>query len=140
MRPYVKPFSESPIITRIPTALIPPFRSAHPSRQIMRGTSYFGYLSSGAALPGFPSGIPSGLARISWDGHGKFVSAAKLANNPAYNQIVTNCAPAVNGATVYVTVSTGYYGNGYLCSADSATLTPTNRVLLVDPLSKRGPL
>ena len=29
------------------------------------GNLYFGYVSSGAALPGYPNGIPSGLARVS---------------------------------------------------------------------------
>ena len=32
------------------------------------GNLYFGYISSGAALPGYPSGIPSGLAQISANG------------------------------------------------------------------------
>src|SRR5260370_540002 len=29
------------------------------------GNLFFGFVSTGAALPGYPSGIPSGLARIS---------------------------------------------------------------------------
>src|SRR5262249_16320777 len=38
------------------------------------GNLYFGYISTGVALPGYPAGLPSGLARISNMGVGSFVS------------------------------------------------------------------
>lgn len=103
------------------------------------GNLYFGYVSSGAALPGYPSGIPSGLARISSAGVGTFVSAASLANDNAVTKVSYNCAPALSldGSSVYVAVnnigSTGRFGNGYLCRASSATLARQSSVLLRDP-------
>ncbi len=99
------------------------------------GNLYFGYLSNGAALPGYPDGIPSGLARISATGVGSIVSAASLSGNPAYNKIVFNCPPAVtaDGSTVYIAVNSSYASDGYLCRAATATMTALNSVLLVDP-------
>ena len=35
------------------------------------GNIYFGYISSGAALPGYPNGIPSGLARVTTTGRAR---------------------------------------------------------------------
>ena len=99
------------------------------------GNLYFGYLSNGEALPGYPDGIPSGLARISASGAGSFVSAASLSGNANYNKIVFNCAPAVtaDGLIVYVAVNSSYGSDGYLCSATTTNMTAKNRVLLIDP-------
>jgi len=99
------------------------------------GNLYFGYLSTGAALPGYPAGIPSGLARISASGAGSFVSAASLSNNAGYDKIAFNCAPAVtaDGSTVYVAVNSSYASSGFLCSATTANMTAVSRVLLIDP-------
>ena len=54
---------------------------------------YFGYLSSGAVLPGYPNGIPSGLARLELDGTGTFVAASTLAGDATIQKVVYNCAP-----------------------------------------------
>ncbi len=100
------------------------------------GDLYFGYLSSGAALPGYPDGIPSGLARISSSGTGSYVSAAALSGNPGYDKIAFNCAPAVtsDGSTVYVAVNSSYASAGYLCSATAGnTMNPISSVFLIDP-------
>jgi hypothetical protein len=102
------------------------------------GNLYFGYISSGEALPGYADGIPSGLARVSAAlGTGSFVSAAALSGNADYEQIAFNCAPAVtsDGSTVYVAVNSSYASSGYLCSVSARTLTPKSRVLLIDPKS-----
>jgi hypothetical protein len=107
------------------------------------GNLYFGYVSTGAAIPGYPNGIPSGLARVSNLGAGSFVAAAALSGDPATQKVAYNCAPALNpdGTRLYVTVndvapaSAGFLGSGYLCALDSTSLAPQSRVLLLDPRS-----
>ncbi len=87
-------------------------------------------------MPGYPDGIPSGLARISASGAGSFISAAALSNNTSYNKIAYNCPPAISadGTTVYIGVNAAYSSYGaYLCSAATATMTRKNSVFLLDP-------
>jgi hypothetical protein len=104
-------------------------------------TFYFGYVSSGAALPGYPNGIPSGLARVTATGNGAFVSAEALAQDPGIAQVVYNCAPALttDGSEVYVAVSQGSYASGYLCMASAGDLKPINQVALMDPRNAQWP-
>jgi len=95
------------------------------------GNIYFGFLVTAAA----PGGLASGIARISPTGQGTWISAAAAATNPAITQVVYNCAPALSRdlTTLYVAVSDGYNGAGYLLALNSATLQPVARVLLKDP-------
>jgi hypothetical protein len=104
------------------------------------GNFYFGYLSSGVALPGFPNGIPSGLARVDPTGFGTFVSAATLANDANMVKVVYNCAPALSsdGSKVYVAVNNASFGSGYLCVATSATLARIASKFLLDPRTDRN--
>lgn len=105
------------------------------------GNLYFGYVSSGAPLPGYPSGIPSGLARISSGGVGSFVSAATLSGDSSIVKVIQNSSPAfsANGATLYVAVNNGAgFSAGYLCALNSATLATTACVFLLDPRSTPG--
>jgi hypothetical protein len=99
------------------------------------GNIYFGYLSTGVPLPGYPQGIPSGLARVTPTGSGSFVAASTLANNSNIHKVVYNCAPALttDGTTLYVAVNNANFSYGYLVKVDAATLTPRNTVLLTDP-------
>jgi hypothetical protein len=99
------------------------------------GNLYFGYLSSGQALPGYANGIPSGLARISPTGRGTFVSAQALAGNANVQKPVYNCAPAISadGTKVYIAVNAYSFSSGYLCMASSQSLAPKSRILLNDP-------
>jgi len=107
------------------------------------GNLYFGYVSTGAALPGFPDGIPSGLARISTTGVGSFVSAAEMSGDGSMSKVATNCAAAFSndGTTLYVVVdnispfANGGFGQGYLCALDSTTLARKSSVFLEDPRS-----
>jgi hypothetical protein len=103
------------------------------------GNLYFGYYSTGQAVPGYENGIPSGLARLSPNGTGAFVSASALTSGNA-TKIAYNCTPAVtsDGQSVYVGANSGYWGPGYLCLAQAATLTPTNSVSLLDPRQGYG--
>jgi hypothetical protein len=111
------------------------------------GNLYFGYISTGVALPGYPGGIPSGLARISSDGSsGIFVSAAALSGDSSMLSVLYNCAPAfsADGARLYVAVSTippsspNTWGTGRLCTVQSATLTAIASVPLQDPRAGVG--
>jgi hypothetical protein len=99
------------------------------------GNVYFGYVSTGVPLPGYPQGIPSGLARVAQGGNGTFVAARTLANNSNIHKLVYNCAPALSadGTKVYVAVNNSNFSFGYLCMADSATLTPRQATVLSDP-------
>jgi hypothetical protein len=108
------------------------------------GNIYFGYLSSGVALPGYPNGIPSGLARIAaGQSSGTFVAATKLSGTNNYATIAVNCAPAVtvDASSVYVAVNAGYSSDGgYLCKASATTLVPSGQIFLVDPQTQAGAL
>ena len=106
---------------------------------------YFGYVSSGAALPGFPNGIPSGLAKISATGVGSFIPAKDwyvnnslvmhgIVGDPAISKVAYNCAPSfsADGSTVYVAVNSGS-GRGYLAAVSTEVLAPKSAALLYDP-------
>jgi hypothetical protein len=100
-----------------------------------QGNLYYGYVSSGLALPGYPNGIPSGLARISIGGSGSYVAATSLSGDSSSEKVVYNCAPALSadGSSVYVAVNASNYSSGYLCQASAATLSPMNHIALADP-------
>ena len=129
-----------------PTACNAAIQICTPITSDALGNLYFGYTSSGAALPGYPSGIPSGLARISSTGKGSFVSAVDMSGDSSMVKPAYNCAPALSsdGSTVYMAVtnvpagSSGAFGHGYLCAVDSATLAPKASVFLLDPRSTVG--
>jgi hypothetical protein len=104
------------------------------------GTLYFGYVSNGAALPGYPNGVPSGLARLARNGTGSFVPASALSGGHS-TKVVTNCAPAISndGKTVYVAVNTSDFSDGYLCAATAdVNLAPVASVYLKDPNTGGG--
>jgi hypothetical protein len=101
-----------------------------------QGNLYFGYVSSGAALPNYPSGLPSGLARIPSSGvGGTFISAADMSGDNSMQKVCLNCAPAFSsdGSTLYVAVNDG--SKGYLCALNSTTLARQSSVFLRDPKS-----
>jgi hypothetical protein len=107
---------------------------------------YFGYVSSGAALPGYPNGIPSGLAVVSSSGSGTFNGAAALSGDNSMVTVSYNCAPAVSadGSTAYVAVNNvpvadaGNFGNGYLCKLRTSDLSRQASVFLKDPRTGVG--
>ena len=108
-----------------------------------QGNLYFGFISSGAALPGYPNGISSGLARISHTGAGNFVSAAAISGDATMAKVAYNCAVAFSndGSSLYVAVNNvapqqaGSFGQGYLCALSSATLAFQSSIYLLDPRS-----
>jgi fibronectin type 3 domain-containing protein len=95
------------------------------------GDIYFGFQTFGSA----PNGLVSGIARIDAGGVGTWVSAATVSGDSAITQVVDNAAPALSndGKTLYVPVSTGNFGRGYLLAIDSTTLAFKSKVALVDP-------
>jgi hypothetical protein len=99
------------------------------------GNLFFGYYSTGAALPGYPNGIPGGLARIDGLGTGSFVAASTLANDHNMQKPVYNCTPAVttDGSTLYIAVNESSFSYGYLCEVNATTLAPINSIQLKDP-------
>jgi hypothetical protein len=122
-----------------PSAFAAAVKISSPITSDASGNIYFSYISSGAALPGYPNGIPSGLARISTTGVGTFVSASAAANDNAIQKCVYNCAPALTpaGDAVYVAVNDrapgdSSFGRGYLLKLSTATLATQGKVLLKD--------
>jgi hypothetical protein len=97
------------------------------------GDLFFGFLVVGST----PIGLQSGLARIAADGRGSWVSAASLSGDPLITEVSTSCAPALSkdGSIVYVAVSSGDFGFGYLLALNSQTLAVINKVRLTDPAS-----
>ena len=94
------------------------------------GNIYFGFV---AAAQGTPLGLKSGIARISADGTGSWVSAATAAGDTEIIEVAQNCAPAVSAdqSTIYIAVSDGE--TGYLLGLDASTLAQKFKVRLKDP-------
>lgn len=97
------------------------------------GNIYFGFVAIGPT----PIGLQSGLARIAGDGTGNWATASFLAGDPLITEISMSCAPALSqdGSILYVAVSSGDFGFGYLLALDSRTLSVINKVRLTDPAS-----
>lgn len=97
------------------------------------GNVYFGFMVTGSN----PAGLTSGIARISSDGAGTWMSAQAFAGGDnSITQVALNCAPALSNdlTTIYFAVSNNSeYGAGYLAAADSVTLAPLAHVQLMDP-------
>lgn len=106
------------------------------------GNLYFGFVSTGQPLPGYPHGIPSGLARISPTEGGRFTSAVAMSGDKFMQKVVYNCTPAFSrdGQTLYVAVNRVAFEIlafplAYLCALDSTTLARKGKVALLDPRS-----
>lgn len=83
---------------------------------------------------GSPS-LTSGLARIAEDGTCSWIAASAAAlGDTSIVKVVHNCAPALSNdhKKLYLAVSTGNFGGGYLVCLDSRTLSPISRVRLKD--------
>ncbi len=96
-----------------------------------QGNIYFGY----TVVSGFGVSVQSGIARITPGGVGTWQSASAAAVDLSITEVVMNCAPALSndGTKLYVAVSTGSYGAGYLVELNSTTLSPLAKVRLKDP-------
>lgn len=94
------------------------------------GNIYFGFQSTGGTTPS----LPGGLARITEDGTGSFVSATTAAGSSSVTKVADNCAPALSndGKALYFVVTNDNSTASYLVSVDSRTLTHQAAVLLKD--------
>lgn len=97
------------------------------------GNIYFGFQTSGAN----PAGIRSGIAMVTPSGTGKWMAADTASGDGSVNKVRMNCAPALSNRldSVYITLSSGGFGYGYLAKLNSSTLAPQAKVLLKDPKS-----
>jgi outer membrane protein assembly factor BamB len=97
------------------------------------GNLFFGFLAVGPTT----IGLQSGIARIAANGTGTWASASFLAGDPSITEVAMSCAPALSqdGSILYVAVSSGDFGFGYLLALDSKTLAVINEVRLTDPAS-----
>jgi hypothetical protein len=95
------------------------------------GNLYFGFIVLGPT----PINLQGGIARITPEGVGTWVSAASVSGDSTITQVAISCAPALSadGSILYVAVDNVSYG--YLVALNSSTLAPINHVLLVDPYS-----
>ncbi len=95
------------------------------------GTLYFGF----SATSSTPGHLRNGIARISPDGHGSWVSARALAGAYRGVHVALNCAPALSndGSTAYVALVSDNLQHPVLAGFDAATLTPEFRHGLRDP-------
>ena len=94
------------------------------------GNLFFGFKVLGATTPT----LQSGIARIAEDGTGSWVAATTAANDAGISQVVMNCAPAMSNdhKSLYIAVSNGGYGAGYLLRLDNQTLATLSKVRLKD--------
>jgi hypothetical protein len=95
------------------------------------GSVLFGFTVLGTNA----ANLTSGIARVSADGAGSWVSAATLSGDSAVGRVKTNCAPAItaDGTSFYVTVHSGNFGRGMLVKANLSNYAVTGRVALKDP-------
>jgi hypothetical protein len=95
------------------------------------GNLYFGFIVLGAT----PLNLQGGIARITPNGTGTWVSAATICGDPTVTQAAISAAPALSpdGSLLYVVVDNESYG--YLAVLNSTTLAPIRSVLLTDPSS-----
>jgi hypothetical protein len=114
-----------------PTAYQQNVQIATPLSSDAAGNLYFGFLVLGAT----PLNLQSGIARITANGVGTWISAAAVSGDPAITQVAISCAPALSpdGSLLYVVVNNSRYG--YLLALNSTTLALVNRVRLTDPSS-----
>ncbi len=94
------------------------------------GNIFFGFLVSGSTSPS----LSTGIARITPDGTGSWVSASAAASDAGITEVVANCAPALSNdhRTLYIAVSSGSFSSGYLLALDSRTLATQGVVRLKD--------
>lgn len=118
--------------TANPAAFNSTIKISTPITSDRTGNIFFGYMVLGAN----PLNLESGIAKITYNGIGSFISARAAAGGDAsIVKVAFNCAPALSNdhRVLYFAVSTGNFGSGYLVSVDARTLAPIAQVHLQDP-------
>lgn len=97
------------------------------------GNVYFGFIVTAST----PLGLSGGIARIAEDGSASWIAANAAADDPQMYKVVQNCAPALSNdqKSLYLVVSDGDYGNGYLVRLNSQTLATISKTRLFDVIS-----
>ena len=95
------------------------------------GNIYFGFVVLGPT----PINLQSGIARVSSNGTGTWVSAATASGDSTITGVAMSCAPALSpdDSLLYVAVDNANYA--YLLALNSTTLAEVSRVRLKDPSS-----
>lgn len=103
-----------------------------------QGNLCFGFIVYGPTA----LNLQSGIARMDPTGNGSWMAAGTAAGDSSISQVVFNCTPAFSNdeSSVYIAVSTGGVGTGYLLRLDGTTLATTGVVSLVDPNSGQAAL
>lgn len=116
-----------------PTAYKQNLQISTPLTADVHGNLFFGFVAVGPT----PIGLESGIARIAANGTGTWATASFLSGDPFITEVSMSCAPALSpdGSILYLAVSSGDFGYGYLLALNSKTLAVINRVLLTDPAS-----
>jgi autotransporter-associated beta strand protein len=102
------------------------------------GDIFFGFTVTGSNS----LGLQSGIARISANGQGTWISANAAANGESYiNNVQYNCAPALSadGSTLYIALNEGSDTPGCLVALNTATLQPKGVANLVSPDQQIAP-
>jgi len=96
------------------------------------GPVFFGFRTFGSTSANLQSGI---ARQIPWVSGGTWVSAATASGDSNITAPVMNCTPAISndGKYVYIAVSSGSFGYGYLLCLNSVTLQTVTAVRLKDP-------
>ena len=94
------------------------------------GNIFFGFHVTGAT----PLNLPSGIARIDYNGTCTWVNVSNTATNVTISRVAVNCAPALSSdqKTLYIGVNNAYSGTGCLVALNSRNLTPLASVRLKD--------
>jgi hypothetical protein len=97
------------------------------------GNIFFGFQVFDPTTPA----LQSGIARISTDSVGSWISAQAASGETGVVKVLHNCAPALanDHKTLYVGVRFTNSASGYLVALDSRTLAPLASVRLKDVLS-----
>ncbi len=93
------------------------------------GNIYFGF----NVLAANSLNLAHGIARMSPDGTGTWISASRAAKTTGSSIVLFNAAPALSPdeKTLYVPIGSGTVGK--LVSIDTTSFRPLNRVTLIDP-------
>lgn len=99
------------------------------------GNIFFGFEVDGAT----PTNLQGGLAKISPNGTGTWISGATATGDASIVGSCLNCAPAISndGKTVYIAMNRGGGSGGYLVGVDVATMKAKYSVHLLDPRSQQ---
>jgi hypothetical protein len=97
------------------------------------GNIFFGFLVTGSN----PANLVSGIARISYNGTGSWVSGASAANlaPDASDHVPINSVPALSNDHLTLYAGVNATAGPLLISLNASTLAPLHQVALIDPKS-----